>query len=128
MYFIDDVNLEPGRLWRVPHIFDNLANVVHRGAAGGIHFKHIRVARFGNFQAVFTLAARAGGHILAFFDVEAIKGAGQKPGGGGFAHSAYPGQDKGVGQALGHNGIFQGFDHDILADKLVKRFGPVFAG
>ena len=128
MHFVDDINLETGGNGGIAHAFNNLADIINAGAAGGIHLHHIHMAGFGDGPAIVTSAAGGYGWPAGAVRPDTIQGLGNDAGGGGLANSAHPGQDKGMGQPSGFNGIGQGADHGVLTDQLIKIYRPVFPG
>ena len=61
----------------------------------------------------------------AFF---AVQGLGQDAGGGGLAHAAGAGEQIGVADAIGRDGVRQGLGDVLLADQFGEGLRPVAAG
>jgi len=56
-----------------------------------------------------------------------VQRAGENAGRGGFADAAHPGQDPGLRNPSGFEGIGNRADHGVLADQILKAGGAVFA-
>ena len=106
MHFVDDINLIARTGSAVMHAVDNFANIVHTGAAGGIHFHHVNVPAFHDRSAVFTFPAGFGCRPAAAIFTDTVHAFGNDPRGGGFAGAANAGHDKGLGNAVGFKGVF----------------------
>ena len=128
MDFVDDVDLEAGAGGAVAHPFDEFAHVVDAGAAGGIHFQNIGVVPVGDGDAVGANAAGRRCRTALTIGPDTIERPGDDPCGGGLADPAYTGEQPGMGQPVGRDGVDQGPHHGVLADQFGKGLGPVFAG
>ena len=128
MHFVDDIDLEARLDGGKAHAIDDLADVVHAGAAGGVHFLDVDMPAFGNGRAIDADAAGLDRGAALAVGADAVQALGDDAGGGGLAHPAHAGQHEGMGQAAGGDGIGQGTDHRLLADQFGKGRGPVFPG
>ncbi len=128
MDFVDDVDLVAGGGGAVGDAVDDLADVVHAGARGRVHFHHVDMAAFHDRHAVFALATRLGRGAACAIGADAIHAFGDDPGGGGFAGAADAGHDKGLGDAIGVKRVFQRAHHGVLTDEIGKGFGAILAG
>src|SRR5208337_357277 len=103
------------RRGRVAHGFNQLADVVHAGAACGVDLLHVR-ARAGNDLATGrALPARALGRPPL-----AVETARENAGKRGLPDAARPGQEESVGHSTKADGVAQGGRHVVLAGHLLK--------
>ena len=122
MRFVDDQQLRS-----IPHrrVLDHLlefANVVDTGTRCGVHLEHIHRAAFGNFDT--GCAGVAGSPRRALFAVQTF---GKDAGGGGFARPAQTGENVGMGQAVGFDGVAECARYVRLTDKFLESMRPPFA-
>ena len=61
------------------------------------------------------------------FAVGAVDGFGEDAGGGSFADAAGAGEEEGVGDAVGLDGVFEGLGDGFLADEFIAGLGAVAA-
>src|SRR5690606_16534143 len=95
--------------------------------AGSVHLHHVDVAALDDGTAVHALALEVEGRTTAGL-VLIVEGASEDAGRGGLADAAHPGEDKGMMNAAGLEGVGQGLDHGILPDQRIETQGPIFAG
>jgi hypothetical protein len=95
---------------------------------GGVHLQHVDVPAFHDRLAVHTRNRHVDGRsrhraIRQFV----IQRAGENPRGGGFADAAHAGQNPGLRDPAGFEGVRNGTDHGILADQIVETGGAIFS-
>jgi hypothetical protein len=120
--FVDDVNLEARPAGAHVYIAAKLANLVDAAIAGAVDFNDIDIASAGNPLADIADATGRGRRA-----VHAIQGLGEDAGGGRFADAAGAGEQIGVTDAIGLNGVAQRLRHLALADKLREVLRPIAA-
>ena len=128
MDFVDDVNLVPCRRRAVAHAVDDLADIVNAGAAGGVHFQHVHVPVLGDGPAVLAHSARVGRRAALAIWADAVERPGDDPRRRRFADPPDTGQDKGLRQAVGTDGVGQRPHHWVLADQAGEGGRAVFSG
>jgi hypothetical protein len=123
MDFIDDIDFKlssgGGVRDAIPQIFDFTDATV--GSA--VDLKDVEATTFLDLFADIVVWVE-----VSFGAFGAVEGFGEDAGGGGFPDSAGADKKKGVGQTTLGNGVGQGTDDMILADKLRKGARAVFAG
>ena len=72
MHFVNDIDFIARAGGTVMHAVDDLADIAHTGAAGGIHFHHVDMASLHNGAAGITDAARVGCGASAAIRADAI--------------------------------------------------------
>ena len=125
---VDDVDLGARGRGPVAGAFDQLADVVDAGVAGGVHFEDIHVAVLVDGAAVLAFAARFDGRPAGAVGANAIERAGDDSRGGRLANPAHAGQHERVRQPPGSERIGEGAHHRLLADQFGKRLRSIGAG
>ena len=125
--FVDDVDLVARGDRGVAHGLDDLAHVVDAGMAGGIHLDHVDMAPLGDGAARFANAARVDRRSALPVRADAVQRLGDQPRGGGLAHPAHAGHQKGVGQPVALDRIRQRLDHRVLTDQRIEALRAIFA-
>ncbi len=127
MDLIDDVDLVAGRSCAVGHTVDDLADVTHTGARGGIHLHNIHMATFHDRSAMFAFAAGLRGRAALTVFPDAVHALGDDPRGGGFAGAANTCHNEGLRNAIRGKGVLQRAHHRVLTDQIGKGLGPILA-
>ncbi len=117
VHFVDDVDLESGAGGAVAAVFDDLADVIDAGVAGGVDLDDVDVVAAGDGEAGIAFSAGSGGGTLG---VLAIQGFGEDSGHAGLAGASGAAEEVGMGQTVGFYGLFEGLGDVLLADDLVK--------
>ena len=123
VHLIDQVHLVAAPGGRVLHILEQLAGVLHLGAAGGVHLDQIHEAALADFLAGGADPARAAADPLF-----AVQTAGQDARDGGLADPAGAGEQIGVVQAVLIQRVGERPGHMLLAHQLVEGARSIFAG
>ena len=126
--FVDDIDLVARAGGAITHPFDQLAHVVDAGAAGRVHFQNVRVAPFGDGDAIGAGSAGRRCWAARAIGAGAVERQGNDPRRCRLTHPAHAGQQPGMGQAVGGDGIGEGAHQGVLADHLGEGLGSVFAG
>jgi len=100
--FVDDVDLIASHIWRIVHLFPELADFVDTPVAGGIYFDYVQGITF-----VHCLAQVAFVTGFALLWVEAIYCFGQDAGSAGLTAAAGPAEEIGMGDASSGDGVAQ---------------------
>ena len=125
--FVDDVDLVAGAGRRIAHAVVDLAHVVDAGMGCGVHFQHVHVPAFHDRLAMHARHRHVDGRPLHRSVRQfVIQRAGENSRGGGFSDAAHPGQDPGLRNPAGFEGVRNGADHGVLADQIVEAGGTVF--
>ena len=127
MDFVDDEDLVGRRNRPVFHRIDDLADVVDGGVGGGVHFLHIDMPALDDGAAMLAFLVEIERRMRAGL-VDIVEGAGENAGGRRLADAAHAGEDEGMVDAPGLEGVGQRLDHRVLADQAFKAQRPVFAG
>ena len=128
VHFVDDEDLGAGLHRAETRGLDNFAHVVHAGAGRRVHFDDVGVAVGEDADAVGAYAARIRRRPAVSVGSGAVQRAGDDAGGGGFADTAHAREHERVRDPAGGKGIAQDAHHRLLADQVVERGRPVFAG
>ncbi len=128
MDFVDNVDLIAGRGRAVVYAFDDFSDIIHAGAAGGVHFHNIDVTPLHDSDTVFAFPAGIGCWAACPVRPDAIHTFGDDTRGRGFSRPPNAGHDKGLGDPIRFKCISQCAHHRILPHKIRKSFGAVFAG
>ena len=123
--FVDDVDLEPAAGRAVLGVFDDLADVVHAGVAGGVDFDDVDVVAAGDGQAGIAFAAGLGRGGVEFLAIQSL---GEDAGGAGFAGAARAAEKIGVGDPAGFDRAASAFGNVLLADEFVEVGRAIFSG
>jgi len=115
VHFVDDVNLEASPAGADVDIAAELADFIDAAVARAVNFKHIEVATNRNSEAVITYAAGRGGR-----PVHAVQRLGEDAGRRCFADAASAGEEIGVANTVGGDGIGEGLRDLVLADELTE--------
>ncbi|EEE38298.1 Dual specificity phosphatase, catalytic domain protein [Rhodobacteraceae bacterium KLH11] len=126
--FVDDVNLIAGRGRAIADAVDDLADIVHTCAAGGVHLHHIDMAPFHDGFAMFADTTGFGGRAAVAIRPDTVHAFCDNPRGGGFTGAADAGHDKGLCDSVRLERVFQGAYHGILTNQIGKGFRAIFAG
>ena len=127
VHFVDDVNLIPRRNRSIAHCFNDFADIVDTGMAGGIHFDDIDMAPFGNGCARLALPTGIDCRSALPVGTDAIQRFCNQARGRGFPDPTYSGHQKGMCQPVAFDRIAQRLDHRILTDELRKILRTIFA-
>jgi hypothetical protein len=125
---VDDVDLVARRGGAIGHTLDDLADVADPGAAGGVHLQHIDMAALGDRHAGIAAVAGFGGRARPPVGTGAVQPLGHDPRGRRLAHAAHTGQDEGMCDPVGIEGVLQRPHHRVLTDQVGKPLRAVFAG
>ncbi len=88
VHFVDDVDLVARGDRLVADAFDQLADVVHAGAAGGVHLHHVDMAVLGDGGALLAFTAGRDGDVALPVRADAVQRAGDDPRGRRLADAA----------------------------------------
>ena len=119
---VDDVDLPAGLNRGESRAFNQLADVVDPGVGGGVDLDDIEGIAVGNGGAELTAAAGLWGRVIR---AEAVEGARQDAGAGGFPRSSGTTKEVGRRNATGAQGIAQGRGDRLLPHKLIKPLRAV---
>ena len=109
-------------LWRDPHLFSQVPDVINRIIGCRIQFMNIKSPGFVKGSARFTGIAGFG--IITY--TGAVYGLGKNPGTGGFAYSPGTAKQVGMAQVIMLYGILQCIGDRRLSNYRSKCFGSVF--
>ena len=126
--FVDNVHFITRRGCTVIHTIDNLPDVVHARAGGGVHFEHIHMIAIRDSAA--RIAGSTGldrGAAIPIFPYT-IQALSNDPRGRCFSDTAHAGHDKRMGNPIRLEGIPERLDHGVLPDKISKGIWSVLAG
>ena len=126
--FVDDVNLVACRHGRITHRLNNLTDVINAGVACGIHFDDIDMAAFGNGHTRLARATGINRWSALPIHTNAVQRLGNQSRRRGFTDTANASHQKRMRQTIALDRIAKRLHHRILADKLGKGLGTVFAG
>ena len=121
--FVDDVDLEAGPAGADVDVAAELADFVDAAVAGAVDLEHVDVAAAGDALADVALVAGRGRR-----PVHAVQGLGEDAGGRGLADAASAGEEIGVADAVGGDGVGEGLRDLLLADELAEILRPIAAG
>ncbi|MBV6488911.1 MAG: hypothetical protein GHHEDOFH_02881 [Pseudorhodoplanes sp.] len=128
VHFVEDIDLVARRHRRVAHRIVDLADVVDAVMGGRVHFQHVDMPAFHDRRAMHAglrhRDRRPRDRIVRQLVVQRAR---QDARGRGLADAAHAGQDPGLRDAPGGEGIGDGADHRLLPDQIVERGGTVFA-
>ena len=110
--------LEARRVRPIMHAVDDLADIAHAGARGGVHLHNVNVAAFHDGGAMLALAARLCRRPACAVGPDTVHPLGDDPCGGGFASAADARHDEGLRDPIGGKRILEGADHRILPDQI----------
>ena len=123
--FVDDVDLVAERGWGgTGRCCAELADLVDAAVAGAVDLEHVDVVAGGDAACRCRTRRRAS----AVGPVDAVERLGQDAGGGGLADAAGAGEEVGVGDAIGLDGVGQGLGDRLLADEVGELLRPIAAG
>ena len=129
VHFIDDIDLEARRNRAVAYCLNDLADIVHAGMGGRIHFDDIDMAVGGDGRAGFADPAGLLRRRLPLaVRAEAVDRAGEDPRCRRLADAAHAGEHEGMRNSSGPDRIGENAHQRFLADKVAEGGGPVFAG
>ncbi len=118
MGFVDDIHLMPAARGGVLYRLQQISRFFHLSVGRRVHLDAVHGPAGGDLFAGRTDPARCGG-----WPQRAVQGLGHNPRGGGLTHPAGSGEKKGVGHAVGLDGILQRVGHVTLADDRLEGFG-----
>ncbi len=128
VHFVEDIDLVTRRDRRVAHRVVDRADVVDAVMRGGVHLDDVEMARVHDRLAMHAehrhLDGRAGDRAVGQLVVQR---AGQNARRRGLADAAHAGEDPGLRDAAGLEGVGHRAHHGVLADQVVEGRGPVFA-
>ena len=127
VHFVDDIDFIAGRCRAIVNGINHFAHITHACARCCVHFQHIHMPPFGNGDAWLADAARLGRGAARTIGANAIEPLGDDSRRGGFARAADARHHKGMGNAIGGEGVFQRAHHRLLPDQIGKSGGAVFA-
>ena len=127
MHLIDDIDFVTGRNRTVPHLFNNLTNIINTGMRGSIHLDHIDMAAFHNRLTVFPQFGQMHTRLINRIGF-IIQAARQNTRGCGLTHPAHTGQHPCLRNASCFKSIGQGAHHRLLTIKIIKVLRAVFTG
>ena len=127
MNFVNDVDFIARRDRAIANPLDNFAGIIDTGMACGVNFQNINMAAGGYRLTGLALAAWLQRWRAVPVGADTIQTAGQQSGCRCFADTAYPGQNKGMGQPAKRDGVRQGANQRFLPDQFGKCRGPIFA-
>ena len=123
MDFIDDIDFKLSAGGGVRDAFPKFLDAFDASIGGAVDLQDVEAATLLDLFADIVVWVE-----VSFWAFGAVEGFGEDAGGGGFPDSARADKKKGVGQTTLGNGVGQGTDDMILADKLRKGARAVFAG
>jgi hypothetical protein len=123
MDFIDDIDFKLSSGGGVRDAFPKFLDAFNASIGGAVDLQDVEAATLLDLFADIVVWVE-----VSFGAFGAVEGFGEDAGGGGFPDSAGADKKKGVGQTTLGNGVGQGTDDMILADKLRKGARAVFAG
>ena len=100
-----------------------LADLIDAAVAGAVDLDDVDVFAGGDHLAVDALVAGLGGR-----PADAVERLGEDASGGGLADAAGAGEQVGVGDAIGLEGVDQRPGHRLLADEVAEALRAVTAG
>ena len=128
MHFVDDINFIARACGCILHRIDNLANIVHAGAACRVHFNDIDMPVFRDGDAACADAAWLLRRPALPIRTQTVQAAGNDARGGGFADPANAREQKRMRQPPGFNRIAQRAHQHILPNQFREGSRAVFAG
>ena len=127
VHFVDDVDLGPRADRAVARVLDDLPHVVDAGMRGRVHLDDVDMARLHDRLAMDAELRHFDAGLVDLAGDFVVERAGQYAGGRGLADPAHAGEEIGLMDAIGGEGIGQRPDHRLLADQIVEGRGPVFS-
>ncbi len=103
--FVDDVDLVPRRDRAIAHAVQQLAHLVDPGMRGGIHLDHVDMPVLGDRAAMDAVTAGRNRRTAGAIRADAIKGAGDDPGGCGLPDPTHAGEHECLRDPPGGNRI-----------------------
>ena len=120
---VHHVHLPAGLHRRKAGAFDQLADVVDAGIGSGIDLDHIEGVAGCDGAAQLTGATRLRRWPIG---ADAVKGARQDAGAGGFTGAAWAAEQVGRCDPARSQGVAEGGRNRLLAHQLIEALGPVF--
>ena len=127
VHFVDDIDLGAGGDRAVAGVLDDLAHVVDAGMRGGVHLDHVDMARLEDRLAMGAEFRHVDAGRIDPAGQAVIEGAGQDARGRRLADAADAGEDIGLVDAAGGEGIGESADNRLLADQVLETLRPVFS-
>ena len=97
---------------------DRIADILHAGVGGRVHFHHVDMAALGDRHAVLTHPARIGRRPARAIGPDAVQPLGDDPRGRCLAGAANPRQHEGLRDPVSLESVFQRAHHRILTDQV----------
>ena len=126
VHFVDDIDLGARRNRAIARVLDDLAHVVDAGMGGGVHLDHVDVAQLHDRLAMDAELGHVDARPVDLARQGIVEGAGQDARRRRLADAAHAGQDIGLVDAAGGEGIGERAHHRLLADQVLEAHGPVF--
>ena len=123
VHLVDDEDRVAAALRQDAHLFDQVADVVHRVVRRGVQF--VDVERTILVERAARLAVVA---CLGPFGMQAVDRLGEDARAGGLAHAARAAEEVGVRQLPALDGVFERRGDVLLSDDRCEGRGTVFAG
>ena len=127
VHFVDDVHLGAGGDGAVAGVLDDLAHIVDAGVGGRVHLDHVDMARVHDRLAVDAELRHVDARAVDLSGHGIVEGAGEDARRRRLAGAAHAGEDVGLMDAVGGEGIGEGADHRLLADQVLEPLRAVFA-
>ncbi len=127
VHFVDDVDLGARRNRAIARVLDDLAHVVDAGMRGGVHLDHVDMARIDDRLAVRAEFGHVDAGRVDLAGHAVIERARENARRRRLADPAHPGQDIGLMDAAGREGIGERAHHRLLSDQVGETGGAVFA-
>ena len=127
MHFVDNVDLVARRSRTVMHRFDNFTDIANARARSGVHFHDVYMTPFHNRHAVFADATGFSGRTTSSIRTNAIDALSDNSRGCGFTCAANTRHHKCLRDAVRFEGVLERAHHRLLANKIGKGFGAIFA-
>ena len=124
VHFVDDVDFEGGACGADAGGLAEFADLVDGIIRGPVDLDDVHILAAADGLAGFAGAAG----VAVGGAVGAVDGFGEDACGGGFADAARAGEEKGVGDAVGADGVFEGLGDGLLAHELIEGDRAVAAG
>ena len=125
--FVDDVDLGARRDRAIARVLDDLAHVVDAGVRGGVHLDDVDMARFDDRLAMLAQLRHVDARLVDLAGDGIVERPRQNARRRGLADPAHAGEDIGLMDAFGREGIGEGAHHRLLPDEVVEARGTIFA-
>ena len=122
VHLVDDEDRVAAALRQDAHLFDQVADVVHRVVRRGVELVDVERATLVERTARLALVARLGA-----VGRQAVDGLGEDAGAGGLAYAAGTAEEVGVGQLAALDGVLERRGDMFLPDDRLEGRGTVFA-